>query len=84
MDLSNPTESGVDDWDVFPSLLHPSTPRQQVRALYEAPTTEPIDLPFAKSDLIEVLSKFSDDWWLGLIGERVGIFPTNYVSVRNP
>ncbi|KAL0969436.1 hypothetical protein UPYG_G00227360 [Umbra pygmaea] len=46
------------------------------------------ELSLRKGDLVEVLSKDSlvsgdEGWWTGLIEDRVGIFPSNYVSIGN-
>ncbi|XP_066550690.1 mitogen-activated protein kinase kinase kinase 9 [Amia ocellicauda] len=43
------------------------------------------ELSLRKGDLVEVLSKDSlvsgdEGWWTGIIEDRVGIFPSNYVS----
>ncbi|XP_067844688.1 mitogen-activated protein kinase kinase kinase 21-like [Heptranchias perlo] len=53
---------------------------------YEASAED--ELSLRQGDVLEVLStdaKVSGDegWWTGKIGERVGIFPSNYVT-RNP
>ncbi|XP_035240538.1 LOW QUALITY PROTEIN: mitogen-activated protein kinase kinase kinase 9 [Anguilla anguilla] len=46
------------------------------------------ELSLRKGDLVEVLSKDSlvsgdEGWWTGMIEDRVGIFPSNYVSSGN-
>ncbi|XP_012993005.2 mitogen-activated protein kinase kinase kinase 9 [Esox lucius] len=46
------------------------------------------ELSLRKGDLVEVLSKDSlvsgdEGWWTGMIEDRVGIFPSNYVSIGN-
>uniref|UniRef100_A0A3B5L5P9 Mitogen-activated protein kinase kinase kinase n=1 Tax=Xiphophorus couchianus TaxID=32473 RepID=A0A3B5L5P9_9TELE len=48
----------------------------------------PRPLLLRRGDLVEVLSKDSlvsgdEGWWTGMIADRVGIFPSNYVSKRN-
>lgn len=50
---------------------------------YEASAED--ELSLRRGDLVEVLSKDSlvsgdEGWWTGVIAERVGIFPCNYVS----
>lgn len=50
---------------------------------YEASADD--ELSLRKGDLVEVLSKDSlvsgdEGWWTGMIEDRVGIFPSNYVS----
>ncbi|KAK3708434.1 hypothetical protein LTR37_011530 [Vermiconidia calcicola] len=41
------------------------------------------DLAFKKGDVITIVKKTesANDWWTGRIGEREGIFPSNYVEV---
>ncbi|XP_062325337.1 mitogen-activated protein kinase kinase kinase 9 isoform X1 [Osmerus eperlanus] len=53
---------------------------------YEASAED--ELSLRKGDLVEVLSKDSlvsgdEGWWTGVIEDRVGIFPSNYVSSGN-
>lgn len=53
---------------------------------YEASAED--ELSLRKGDLVEVLSKDSlvsgdEGWWTGMIADRVGIFPCNYVSWGN-
>ncbi|XP_029937998.1 mitogen-activated protein kinase kinase kinase 9 isoform X2 [Myripristis murdjan] len=53
---------------------------------YEASADD--ELSLRKGDLVEVLSKDSlvsgdEGWWTGMIADRVGIFPSNYVSSGN-
>ncbi|CAL8288546.1 unnamed protein product [Gadus morhua 'NCC'] len=51
---------------------------------YEAGAED--ELSLHRGDLVEVLSKDSlvsgdEGWWTGMIADRVGIFPSNYVSI---
>ncbi|KAI1893228.1 hypothetical protein AGOR_G00121540 [Albula goreensis] len=53
---------------------------------YEATTDE--ELTLRRGDLLEVLSKDSkvsgdEGWWTGKIQDKVGIFPSNYVTRRD-
>lgn len=46
------------------------------------------ELSLRKGDVVEVLSKDSlvsgdEGWWTGMIEDRVGVFPCNYVSSSN-
>ncbi|PQE30959.1 SH3 domain-containing protein [Rutstroemia sp. NJR-2017a WRK4] len=45
---------------------------------------QPGDLGFKKGDIITVTKKTesNEDWWTGTIGGRTGIFPSNYVKMR--
>ena len=47
---------------------------------YEA--TDPSDLSFDVGERIVVL-KHDGEWWTGQIGERTGVFPSNYVQKIN-
>uniref|UniRef100_A0A1A7WFA9 Mitogen-activated protein kinase kinase kinase n=1 Tax=Iconisemion striatum TaxID=60296 RepID=A0A1A7WFA9_9TELE len=57
-------------------------------AVFDYEATADDELSLCRGDLIEVLSKDSlvsgdEGWWTGMIADRVGIFPCNYVSRRN-
>lgn len=63
----------------------PEPPPQGVwTAVFDYEATADDELSLRKGDLVEVLSKDSlvsgdEGWWTGVIAERVGIFPSNYV-----
>ncbi|KAG0316060.1 hypothetical protein BGZ97_007480 [Linnemannia gamsii] len=42
------------------------------------------DLPFKVSDVINIIEFINDDWWRGVLGKEVGIFPSAYVQKLNP
>lgn len=42
-------------------------------------STEQGDLVFQANEIIKVIKK-EGDWWTGVIGDRTGIFPSNYVQ----
>lgn len=46
---------------------------------YESP--EPGDLTFREGDVI-LVSKKEGEWWNGSIGDRKGLFPSNYVKPK--
>lgn len=48
-------------------------------ATYPYNSTEPGDLIFDAGERIEVIRR-DGDWWTGQIGNRSGIFPSNYVT----
>ncbi|XP_051159795.1 intersectin-1 isoform X3 [Leptopilina boulardi] len=48
-------------------------------ALYEYTSKESGDLNFSQGEIILVVKK-DGDWWTGVIGNRTGIFPSNYVD----
>jgi len=53
-------------------------------ALFTFDADQPGDLGFKKGDVITVTKKTdkAEDWWTGIIGTRVGIFPSNYVKMK--
>ncbi|XP_058485779.1 intersectin-2b isoform X2 [Solea solea] len=50
-------------------------------ALYTYESPEPGDLTFGEGDLI-LVSKRDGEWWSGSIGDRTGLFPSNYVKPK--
>lgn len=50
-------------------------------ALYTYESPEPGDLTFSAGDLI-LVSKKGGEWWSGSIGDRTGVFPSNYVKPK--
>ncbi|KAL1976158.1 hypothetical protein VTN31DRAFT_2440 [Thermomyces dupontii] len=55
----------------------------QAIALYTFDGDQEGDLSFKKGEIITILKRTDkdEDWWTGQIGDRVGIFPSNYVEV---
>ncbi|KAG6841045.1 hypothetical protein C0991_002353 [Blastosporella zonata] len=51
------------------------------RALYDYTAHDASALSFKGGDVIEILSREQSGWWDGLLGERRGWFPFNYVEV---
>ncbi|KAK7904564.1 hypothetical protein WMY93_017171 [Mugilogobius chulae] len=54
-------------------------------AVFDYEATAEDELSLRRGDVVEVLSKDSlvsgdEGWWTGMIADRVGIFPSNYVS----
>ncbi|KAI0026101.1 hypothetical protein F4780DRAFT_718471 [Xylariomycetidae sp. FL0641] len=58
--------------------------KNEAVALYTFEADQPGDLGFKKGDVITVLKKTEsdNDWWTGMIGSRHGIFPSNYVKMK--
>ncbi|XP_041649408.1 intersectin-2b isoform X2 [Cheilinus undulatus] len=50
-------------------------------ALYTYESPEPGDLTFREGDMI-LVSKREGEWWNGSIGDRSGVFPSNYVKPK--
>lgn len=48
-------------------------------ALYDYSSKEAGDLNFSQGEVILIVKK-DGDWWTGVIGNRTGIFPSNYVD----
>lgn len=60
-------------------------PRCFWTAVFDYDASAEDELSLRRGDLVEVLSKDSlvsgdEGWWTGMIADRVGIFPSNYVS----
>ncbi|KAH8704993.1 hypothetical protein BGW36DRAFT_434645 [Talaromyces proteolyticus] len=54
----------------------------QAIALFTFDADQDGDLGFKKGEVITILKRTdkAEDWWTGRIGERTGIFPSNYVD----
>ncbi|KAL4915218.1 hypothetical protein BDW62DRAFT_126927 [Aspergillus aurantiobrunneus] len=54
----------------------------QTIALYTFDADQDGDLGFKKGEVITIVKRTDkkEDWWTGRIGDRVGIFPANYVD----
>lgn len=51
-----------------------------VRALYDYNAPTSVELSFQSGQVIEVLDRLPSGWWDGLIEDRRGWFPSNYVT----
>jgi lipid-binding SYLF domain-containing protein len=62
-----------------------SLAKNEAIALFNFEADQPGDLGFKKGDVITVLKKTQsdNDWWTGMIGTRQGIFPSNYVKMKD-
>ena len=47
--------------------------------MYPYESNEPGDLSFVAGEVVTVIKK-EGDWWTGVIGDRTGVFPSNYVQ----
>lgn len=62
--------------------ITPSYTAEDYVALYPYSSNEPGDLMFNEGDVIQVTQR-EGEWWTGTIGDRIGIFPSNYVRPRD-
>uniref|UniRef100_A0A3B3SJI7 Intersectin-1 n=1 Tax=Paramormyrops kingsleyae TaxID=1676925 RepID=A0A3B3SJI7_9TELE len=53
----------------------------QVIGMYDYIAQNDDELPFAKGQIINVLSKDDPDWWKGELNGTMGLFPSNYVKL---
>ncbi|KAJ5287484.1 hypothetical protein N7478_003170 [Penicillium angulare] len=56
--------------------------QDQAVALFTFDADQEGDLGFKKGEVITIIKRTekAEDWWTGRIGDRVGIFPSNYVG----
>jgi hypothetical protein len=52
-----------------------------VRALYDFSSTSLNELSFRTGDEIVVLNEVLDEWWLGKLNDKEGLFPTTYTEI---
>ena len=55
----------------------------QAIAMYDYEAAEEGELSFAEGDLITHIEFVSDDWWQGVARNETGVFPANYVELKN-
>ncbi|KAF2136477.1 uncharacterized protein K452DRAFT_237504 [Aplosporella prunicola CBS 121167] len=67
----------------FAAAKRQSLAANQAIAKFTFAADQPGDLGFKKGDVITVLKRTENDtdWWTGRIGNREGIFPSNYVQM---
>ncbi|KAG7201341.1 hypothetical protein KM043_004111 [Ampulex compressa] len=53
-------------------------------ALFDFPVTHPDDLPLKEGDIVHLIKNINDDWMEGRVGNRQGMFPTNFISIKVP
>jgi len=58
--------------------------KNEAVALFTFEAAQPGDLGFKKGDVITVLKKTDsdNDWWTGMLGTQHGVFPSNYVKLK--
>uniref|UniRef100_A0A3B3HNV9 Mitogen-activated protein kinase kinase kinase n=1 Tax=Oryzias latipes TaxID=8090 RepID=A0A3B3HNV9_ORYLA len=92
----NPAAPSSEEADAFrwptpehgPRSAREAEPTAHWTAVFDYEATADDELSLRRGDLVEVLSKDSlvsgdEGWWTGMIADRVGIFPSNYVSKGN-
>ncbi|KAG7328078.1 hypothetical protein KOW79_008022 [Hemibagrus wyckioides] len=67
--------------DVFESAAVDASSLEEYVALYTYESPEPGDLTFTEGDTI-LVSQREGEWWRGSIGDRSGLFPSNYVKPK--
>lgn len=93
---SSPAAPSSEEADAFrwptpehgPRSAREAEPTAHWTAVFDYEATADDELSLRRGDLVEVLSKDSlvsgdEGWWTGMIADRVGIFPSNYVSKGN-
>lgn len=68
-------------FESFLTFVHVSFSSPEYVALYTYESPEPGDLTFMEGDVI-LVSKREGEWWNGSIGDRTGLFPSNYVKPK--
>lgn len=90
--LESRTRSGSGAYDSKPSRptapkpafgAKPNAKSGQAVAKFNFDPDQPGDLGFKKGDIITIVKRTDNaaDWWTGRIGDREGVFPSNYVEV---
>lgn len=57
-------------------------PLTEYIAMYTYESSEQGDLTFQQGDMILVTKK-DGDWWTGTLGDKSGVFPSNYVRLKD-
>ncbi|TSO67474.1 Intersectin-2 [Bagarius yarrelli] len=78
--MSN-SELSADSTEGFESAAADGSSLEEYIALYTYESPEPGDLTFTEGDTILVSQK-EGEWWRGSIGDRSGLFPSNYVKTK--
>uniref|UniRef100_A0A0K0DF37 SH3 domain-containing protein n=1 Tax=Angiostrongylus cantonensis TaxID=6313 RepID=A0A0K0DF37_ANGCA len=60
----------------------PTKPRLYpvVKAIYDYDAQDTDELSFSAGDEIELMQRHESGWWQGKMGNRIGLFPANYVQ----
>ncbi|MEJ1282975.1 intersectin 1 (SH3 domain protein 1A) [Cricetulus griseus] len=79
---TGPTESPASLKRVSSPAAKPAVPGEEFIAMYTYESSEQGDLTFQQGDLILVTKK-DGDWWTGTVGDKSGVFPSNYVRLKD-
>nr|KAF6477758.1 intersectin 1 [Molossus molossus] len=60
----------------------PAVSGEEFIAMYTYESSEQGDLTFQQGDVI-VVTKKDGDWWTGTVGDKSGVFPSNYVRLKD-
>ncbi|KAG5673513.1 hypothetical protein PVAND_003555 [Polypedilum vanderplanki] len=58
-----------------------STKNRRCKVIYSYKENKEDELTLAVGDLIEVFEEIEEGWWKGKLGNKVGVFPSNFVEV---
>ncbi|XP_041660585.1 intersectin-2a isoform X2 [Cheilinus undulatus] len=72
-----------DNSDVDPFDMSDSAQLEEYVALYTYESPEAGDLTFVEGDVVMVTER-EGEWWRGCIGDKTGVFPSNYVRPVEP
>ncbi|XP_051879994.1 intersectin-2b isoform X4 [Pristis pectinata] len=85
--ISEQAQLSVESGPVYASVVKSSSPVSQAGeeyiALYSYESTETGDLTFTAGEVVLVTKK-DGEWWTGVIDDRTGVFPSNYVKPKDP
>ncbi|XP_052014640.1 intersectin-1 isoform X4 [Apodemus sylvaticus] len=79
---TGPTESPASLKRVASPAAKPAIPGEEFIAMYTYESSEQGDLTFQQGDVI-VVTKKDGDWWTGTVGDKSGVFPSNYVRLKD-
>ncbi|KAM4699922.1 intersectin-1 isoform 1-T1 [Discoglossus pictus] len=60
----------------------PAPQGEEYIAMYTYESNEQGDLTFQQGDMITVIKK-DGDWWTGMVADKTGVFPSNYVRLKD-
>ncbi|XP_040279078.1 intersectin-1 isoform X2 [Bufo bufo] len=79
---STSSESPVSLKRVSSPAFKPAVQGEEYIAMYTYESNEQGDLTFQQGDMIVVIKK-DGDWWTGTVGDKTGVFPSNYVRLKD-